>query len=428
MIQRLWKKLANLGCHDAPNEKERIKINILNKLIFMLTVLATVIATLYYVLSNNYKVVLIYSISIFFGIISFILQHYRLRNFVRHSCCFAYPVWLAIAICLVKDSSAGESSVFLLIAMVAFIQYEGQLAYKISCIGLNILLAVVSLTYIGNFAPVYLNTYGFSVLLVGLIISVSFIFQFYQNDIQSIVDQKDDLVQQLQLKNAELERFAYITSHDLKEPVKNIEGFSKLLKRILTKDSTAENAQMATMIHNSSKRMSTLIESILKYSKLEKDHLNMEMIDLNVILQEFKVAHTLMLEDKKAVIQYGDLPKVKGNKIYLSLLFQNLLENAIKYNESTTPSVKIFAHQRGNNVHLIISDNGIGINEEYTNYIFEPFRRLHNRSKYEGTGLGLAICKKIVENHAGKIWVESAGQGSQFNILLPSAVPAFHLN
>ena len=245
-------------------------------------------------------------------------------------------------------------------------------------------------------------------------------FTFYQNDIQKIVKQKDDLLQQLQLKNTELERFAYITSHDLKEPVKNIEGFAGILKRDLAKEGITERLQIVNMIYDSAKRMTTLIDSILKFSRLEKDGLVFESIDLNTLIHEFKQTHSHFLKDRKATIQHDQLPQIQGNKTYLSLLFQNLIENALKYNESDIPSVKIVALREKNNIHLIINDNGIGIKEEYATYVFEPFRRLHNRSKYKGAGLGLAICKKIVENHSGKIWVESGTTGSQFNILLPA--------
>lgn len=429
MLQRLWNKIANTGLAQEVQDREFIKIRVLNQLTLMTFINATGLFLATMIISGDFLLAFPHLVSIALGCLTLFLHQNKYFNLSRHISCFIFPFWVALAIIDLKQNSNGEPAVFLITSLLAFIQYEGQMKYRVLSILWNILLTIGSLAYIASFAPININPYSFIILVVGLIVNIIFVLAVYQNDIQKFGRQKDDLVKQLQLKNAELERFAYITSHDLKEPVKNIEGFSSLLNKLLAKEGTTENAQIASMIHDSSKRMTVLIDSILKYSRLEKDDLTMESVNLTNLLQEFKSSHSHLLEDKKAVIQYSNLPHIQGNKVYLSLLFQNLIENAIKYNESDIPSVKIFAHQEEDNVHLVINDNGIGIKKDYENYIFEPFRRLHNRSKYEGTGLGLAICKKIVENHSGKIWVESSDKGSQFNILLPaSSKTKFNLN
>ncbi len=429
MLQQLWNKLANTGLTKNINEREFIKIRLLNQLGLLSIITATLLFIVTFIVTQDFGIASLNLISLIFSAFLLILNHYHFYNLSRHFTSFLFPLWVAIAIINLKNNSIGEPVLFLIISLISFILYEGQLKFKIACLVWNIGLLIGTSFFINLYAPIILNIFGMLVLMISLIISISIIITFYQNDIQKIVQQKNKLVKQLQLKNTELERFAYITSHDLKEPIKNIEGFSSLLQKSIGKEGNREHSQMANMIYDSSKRMSTLIDSILKFSRLEKAALQFESVDLNDIIQSFKQSHSHFLANKKAVIQHNHLPIIQGNKVYLSLLFQNLLENAIKYNESAIPSVKIFAHQEKNNVRLVIDDNGIGIKENYEEYIFEPFRRLHNRQKYEGTGLGLAICKKIVENHAGEIWAESSGNGSQFNIVLPvNEKKAFHLN
>ena len=419
MFLKLWNKLVSIGIDSEIEDQEAIKIRVLNQLSLVGIGFSFLLFFVVLLAVNNLLMAFLNFISIGFGSCILLLNHYKFFQTARHINCFLFPLWVAFSIMNIPTYSIGEPAIFLLTTFLALTQYEGQLKYKVSCIVWHVFLIIGSLGYLSSRTDIYLDPIGAIILLIGLMICLSFLLTYYQTSIQSIVQQKDILVKQLQLKNKELERFAYITSHDLKEPVKNIEGISSLLQKKLSEGETTENVQLMDMINDSAKRMSTLIESILKFSRMEKDDLIYESVDLNTIVQEFKNSHQLFLEKNHAVIEYHDLPQINGNKVSLSLLFQNLLENAIKYNDSDIPIVKIFAYQNEDSIHLVVNDNGIGIKKEYKDYVFEPFRRLQNRSKYKGTGLGLAICKKIVENHSGKIWVESEGVGSQFNIQLP---------
>lgn len=240
--------------------------------------------------------------------------------------------------------------------------------------------------------------------------------------IKKILSKQKDLLDVLKSKNKELERFAYITSHDLKQPLRNIGSFAGLLRRTVNDPSKNEKKlEYLKEIEGSAGRMNTLIEEILSFSKIDKTEIKKEKVDLGQLVQEFKRSHSELLKERNAKIVSENLPTVTGNKLYLSLLFQNLIGNGIKYNDSKEPTINISSKVNPAKVQLSFLDNGIGISEEFSATIFEPFRRLHSRKSYEGTGLGLSICRKIAETHDGKIWVESQNGkgGTKFIVQLP---------
>jgi len=260
-----------------------------------------------------------------------------------------------------------------------------------------------------------------------LIFSFAFVMIFiiifrYISLIKTIMENKIALVETLQGKNNELERFAYITSHDLKQPIRNIGSFAGLVKRFIDKPNRVEkNLEYLNEIEKSANRMNLLIEEILNFSKIDNAELSQEAVDLDTIMEDFKRSNSGMLNEKNAIIKYANLPIVQGNKLYLSLLFQNLIENGLKYNDSQKPEVNISSKVVGDQYEIKVADNGIGISEEFRASVFEPFKRLHSNKTYEGTGLGLSICNKIVENHNGDIRIEQTQkeQGSIFTINLP---------
>ncbi len=246
----------------------------------------------------------------------------------------------------------------------------------------------------------------------------------YFHLLKRILGDQANLLAVLKSKNTELERFAYITSHDLKQPIRNIGSFAGLLKKsINTIGKEEKNLEYLNEIESSASRMNTLIDEILSFSKINKVSFDKEQVDLGVLVTEYIKSHANYLNEKNATINFDKLPIVEGNKIYLSLLFQNLIENGIKYNNSDKPVISIFSKPRGQDIKITFEDNGIGISDEFSHTIFEPFKRLHSTRKYEGTGLGLSICRKIVESHDGKIWLESEKirRGSRFAFTLPDS-------
>ncbi|HHH50391.1 MAG TPA: hypothetical protein ENK52_05375 [Saprospiraceae bacterium] len=225
---------------------------------------------------------------------------------------------------------------------------------------------------------------------------------------------------QLIRSNQELERFAHIASHDLKEPLRNISGFIKLLERRLG-DKLDDNArEYISFVTASAQQMHVLIEAVLEFSKIKNQKFQKEDVDLNKVMTEIKQSIDNTLKEKNVLLEYKKLPVVEAQHSHVFLLFKNLIENGIKYNDKLIPTIRISYVDDGDFYKFTVADNGIGIDAAYYKTVFEMFKRLHTRNEYAGTGLGLAICKKTVERFGGTIHVESVvGNGCQFHFTLP---------
>ena len=231
----------------------------------------------------------------------------------------------------------------------------------------------------------------------------------------------------LSQKNSELEQFAFIASHDLKEPLNSISSLIDVLKEDYGDSFDSEGTESIKFIKNSSDRMRSLVDGLLEYSRLGKTN-DYEMLDCNQIVLELKSDLNYIISETNASVECIDLPKIYGSEIELRLVFQNLINNAIKFvHGGVNPVIEISCEEvtgssPGNNDYwqFSVQDNGIGIADKYHERIFSIFQRLHSRDRYEGTGIGLAHCKKIVESHGGKIWLESEETvGSIFHFTIP---------
>jgi len=237
--------------------------------------------------------------------------------------------------------------------------------------------------------------------------------------------------EELEMRNHELQQFAWVVSHDLKEPLRKIETFIKIIKeRYLVKDEKAFDYVNRTV--RSSERMGKLITDLLDYSRLSSDVLP-ETVKLNDVLEEVLSDFDYLIEQKGAQLKIENLPAISGVPSQLRQLFQNLIGNSLKFTKpDLNPVITITAERisdknfnspvrsLGNYCRIIVADNGIGFNELYLDKIFKIFQSLNDRNSYEGTGIGLAIAKKIVEKHNGIITAKSHdGNGASFIIILP---------
>ncbi|MCB0302288.1 MAG: response regulator [Calditrichaeota bacterium] len=225
---------------------------------------------------------------------------------------------------------------------------------------------------------------------------------------------------ELERSNKELQQFAYVVSHDLKEPLHTIRGFAKFLEENCGAQLDAQSREFLGYIMEGSQRMERLIEGLLDYSRVKFNELKLTRVESEKLVKQVIQDLKSTISRRNAQITYDTLPTIQGNERMLLRLFQNLIDNAIKYCREAVPQVHISAEKHDGVWEFGVRDNGIGIDPKHAERIFIIFQRLHSANEFAGDGLGLAICKKIVENHKGEIWVKSRrGKGSTFYFTIP---------
>lgn len=215
--------------------------------------------------------------------------------------------------------------------------------------------------------------------------------------------------------NKELKEFAYIVSHDLKEPLRMIGSYVTLIERRYKDKIDEDGRDFFTFATRGVKQMKQLLDDLLKYMVVETNEYEVEKVALNDVLTGVEANLLSRIEETNTFLEIGELPTLRGNRSLLILLFQNLISNAIKFRSEEDPHIVISALKDNNKFLFTVKDNGIGVSEDYQKKIFSIFYRVYGKHQYEGTGIGLSICQKIVGLHGGKIWVESEeGKGSTF--------------
>lgn len=237
---------------------------------------------------------------------------------------------------------------------------------------------------------------------------------------KSTEEKLKQLAEKLSTSNKELEQFAYVASHDLQEPLRMVASYIQLLQRRYKGQIDKEADEFIGFAVDGVVRMKTLINDLLIYSRVNTREFPVEPTDVNKIIEQVKTNLKSAIEESGASIIYDNLPTINCSPLQLTQLLQNLVSNAIKFRRDDPPRVEITAKRSDDEWLFSVSDNGIGISDEFSEKIFVIFQRLHNYNEYPGTGIGLAICKKIVEKLGGHIWVESeVGKGSTFNFVIP---------
>ena len=238
-----------------------------------------------------------------------------------------------------------------------------------------------------------------------------------------------ETIHDLEHSNEELEQFAYVTSHDLQEPLRTITSYTQLLGRRYKGKLDSNADEFMDYIVDATKRMQSLIKDLLEYSKVTSKGEESKLVSTKGIVKDIILDYQVTIKETNGEINCNELPEVYSDKRLLTQIFHNLIGNAIKYRKpEEPPKIHISARKEDNEYVFSISDNGIGIEPQYFNRIFMIFQRLHTLEIYEGTGIGLAIVKKIIDRLQGRIWVESEfGKGSTFYFTIPIN-PANHSN
>jgi light-regulated signal transduction histidine kinase (bacteriophytochrome) len=227
---------------------------------------------------------------------------------------------------------------------------------------------------------------------------------------------------ELERSNEELEQFAYVISHDLREPARMVKGYLDLLEKRYQGELGEKADMFIDHAADGAERMQEMIKALLDLSRVGTQGQDPAPTDVEAVFERTLKALRRAIEEAEAEVTHAPLPTVMADEAQLAQVFQNLIANAIKFRrEDVPPRVHVSAKREGDEWVFSVADNGIGIDPDQADRIFQIFQRLHTRDEYEGTGIGLALCRRIVERHGGRIWVESeVGEGSTFRFTLPA--------
>lgn len=439
-MKKLIQKLLNLGVEEGTSNYHRRKVQLLNEVVLLIFpfVCLLILEDVY----NRDAIGAGINISVLgFLILTLVFQSKGLFHFSTIYLVTLFGATMAILHTVYGPSLKVEYAYFNLV-MFSVLFFE-KLRSQVIIFLYLVISYLFSYFYIQEFDPPLagkLNEYTplimfFANLAVLFSQVMMFVFEnkkFETETVKLYEDLKDknqslqDFKTQMELKNneleeanTELERFAYVASHDLKTPLRNINSFLSLLERKLNPEQKTKVKEYIDFIQNSAKRMYYLIEDVLQFSRLGVEKNISVQVDLNPLIQTIKTQTALAFE-KEVIIELSELPKVMANEIQMQVLFQNLIENSLKYNKNNPVVIQINGYSKEGQYLIQIRDNGLGISESYEHKIFEMFSRLHNQDDYEGTGLGLAICKKIMNRYEGQIRLaDSSENGSTFELSFP---------
>ncbi|NUB91420.1 PAS domain S-box protein [Haloterrigena sp. SYSU A121-1] len=236
------------------------------------------------------------------------------------------------------------------------------------------------------------------------------------------ITERKEYQRQLEKTNERLERFAYAASHDLQEPLRMVSSYLQLIEHRYSDDLDEEGREFLEFAVDGAERMREMIDGLLEYSRVQTQANPFEPVELDDVLADVREDLRVKIEEHDAAIVAEDLPRIEGDPSQIRQVLQNLLDNAIEYSGEGPPRIRVAAERDGAECVVAVRDNGIGIDPDEADRIFDVFERLHSRDEHSGTGIGLALCERVVERHGGEIWVESEpGDGTTFSFTLPVA-------
>ena len=427
-VCHFWDKISNIGIQENTSPSEVKSITMLNRLSFPVLILQLLVHIANIINQNTIQIIAGFIILSITSCI-FIFNHYQKHFYAKLCLTFFYPIVIfALEICYGAAFRVQFAYMIIIISIVIFHKQNSVLMQNL-LISWCVFFYFIGDFYINNYPPLFKLVFSpldmhviFICTVIGIIVIISTYISENDKHEKSVEASMSLIVlknKELDLANKELERFAYIASHDLKTPLRTIVSYLDLIKKKINQGNLEDIDNYIDFARNGGKKMNMLINEVLEYSRLNiSKEIDLELVDLNTIVGENVAQLNFVLKEKNALIVSATLPLIKTNRLMISLLFQNLLENGIKYNAEQKPKIEVSFTENRENLTLFFKDNGIGIEEKYKEKVFEMFTRL--QSDNEGSGMGLAICKKIIERLGGKIWFEAnINQGTNFIIQLP---------
>ncbi len=364
------------------------------------------------------------------GLASFFSERVRQSiRFLTNANSYIFTLWVAWLMYINQFALVYVYGFMLtFISIASFIVIPHYLRWFL--LSINILVAIMC--YISP--PADIHPFLFVTIFISLSVATYLVFiaRLYDShqlkklnvQLEEIVAERtaiaESKVTELANSNEALERFAYVASHDLREPLRTISGFADLIKMDLEEGNHEELINYSNYIIDGVTRMDHLTNDLLVYSRLGRKKLDHQLVDLDLLIKEVISSFSDTTNTSKANIEViSPLPTIICSPGQMTQLFTNLIENGIKFNRNS-PEIKINVFEKEEEWIFSIKDNGIGIRQKYAGKVFEIFQRLHSKKEYSGTGVGLAICKRVVLNHKGDIWFESEeGNGSTFYFSIP---------
>ena len=409
------------------NRKLRTSILLILSVNVGILIYAIVIGLLFWKLDFQYGVNLAYA-TIATSLLFFVLTRFN-KSTLINGCYFTLcSLVFFTAICL---GTGGIHSPYLPwfltvpTAIFFYIEKKYALPWVFLTVGCVVLIAMTSILGITIAEPlpdtvlVYLRIINFTImtyLLVRIVQSFRLSYRYVNKKLSKTVEKLEET-------NEDLQNFAYIASHDLQTPLKSINSTIKAIKmhhKGKNYQPDMVEAKCLEFIENNTDRLANLVEEILNYSRAGQHVPDLEIVDLNEIIEEVRQQVTATNQYPNFVIKSEKLPTVVTDRTMIFQIFQNIVENGLKYNDSKHPAILIEVAPDMKFDHLTLTDNGIGIKKEEQDKVFGMFNRVGETQKYKGTGIGLAICKRILDQSGGKIWLTSAlGEGSVFHVEIP---------
>lgn len=292
---------------------------------------------------------------------------------------------------------------------------------------IHILIHILILNYIPSYSESFLHGFIDSLTLVLIVFPVIYFLSYKPlllqiRERERVEEKLKQTMAEFARSNSELELFAYVASHDLQEPLRMVTSFTQLLEKRYKNKLDKDADEFIEFILDGATRMQSMINDLLQYSRVGTRGKPFKLTDFESVFGQSLVNLKIAIDENNAIITHDPLPTLMADSTQMIEVFQNLISNAIKFRSKESPQVHVSALKKRNDWVFSVRDNGIGIAPEFFDKLFILFQRLHSRSEYPGTGIGLAVCKKIVERHGGKIWVESEpDKGSTFYFSIPDS-------